>query len=214
MLGFGNFAAMNSSDITPFNPDIQNASNDALIIAALERIGESFRVLLWEQAKAHGLSPIQVQSLIFLNTHDESMATVTYLSKEFNVTKATMSDVIRVLTEKKLLVKKDNKEDTRAQVLKLTLQGKKVAAATGGFANALWKQIGQLTDRQKTGLKTILLDLIHNLYRENVITMQRMCFTCTHFSTADNKHYCNLLQIVLTPDHLRLDCPEHEQRPV
>jgi DNA-binding MarR family transcriptional regulator len=203
---------MSTSDITPFNPDIQNASNDALIVAALERVGESFRVMLWEQAKEHGLSPIQVQCLIFLNGHHESMATVTYLSKQFNVTKATMSDVIRVLTEKKLVVKKDNKEDTRAQVLKLTAQGKKTATAAGGFANVLLNQIGQLTDRQKTGLKTILLDLIYSLYKEKIITMQRMCFTCTHFSTADNKHFCNLLQIFLTPDHLRLDCPEHEQQ--
>lgn len=203
---------MSNSDITPFNPDTQNSTNDALIVAALERVGESFRVMLWEQAKEHGLSPIQVQCLIFVNTHDESKATVTYLAKEFNVTKATMSDVVRVLTEKKLMVKKDNKEDTRAQVLKLTPQGKKVAAATGGFANVLLKQIGALTDRQKTGLKTILLDLIHTLYKENIITMQRMCFTCTHFSSANNKHFCNLLQITLTPDHLRLDCPEHEQQ--
>jgi len=203
---------MSNTDITPFNPDIQNSTNDAMIVAALERIGESFRVMLWEQAKEHGLSPIQVQSLIFLNTHDERMATVTYLSKEFNVTKATMSDVVRVLTEKKLIVKKDNKEDTRAQVLKLTPQGKKIATATGGFANALWKQIAQLTERQKTGFKAILLDLIFNLYQQNIITMQRMCFSCTHFSTANNKHFCNLLKIPLTPDHLRLDCPEHEQQ--
>lgn len=203
---------MSSMETTPFNPDMQNANNDALIIAALERVGESFRVLLWDQAKEHGLSPIQVQSLIFLDNHDESRATVTYLSKEFNVTKATMSDVIRVLTEKKLVVKKDNPLDTRTQVLKLTAQGKKVAAATGGFANAMLKHIGQLTDRQKTGLKTILLDLIHNLYKEDVITMQRMCFTCSHFSVSNNKHFCNLLQIPLTPDHLRLDCPEHLQK--
>jgi DNA-binding MarR family transcriptional regulator len=203
---------MSTEDLTPFHPDAQNSSNDALIVAALERVGESFRVMLWEQAKEHGLSPIQVQSLIFVNSHDESKATVTYLSKEFNVTKATMSDVVRVLTEKKLMVKKDNKEDTRAQVLKLTPQGKKIVAATGGFANTMLKQIGQLTDRQKTGLKTILLDLIYNLYKENIITMQRMCFTCTHFSTANNKHFCNLLKMPLTPDHLRLDCPEHEQQ--
>lgn len=203
---------MNNTDISPFNPDTQNSTNDALIVAALERVGESFRVMLWDQAKEHGLSPIQVQSLIFVNTHDESKATVTYLSKEFNVTKATMSDVVRVLTEKKLMVKKDNKEDTRAQVLKLTPQGKKIAAATSGFANVLWKQIAQLTERQKTGLKTILLDLIFNLYKENIITMQRMCFSCTHFSTAGNKHFCNLLKLPLLPESLRLDCPEHEQK--
>ncbi|QEC42895.1 MarR family winged helix-turn-helix transcriptional regulator [Pseudobacter ginsenosidimutans] len=204
---------MSNMDNIPFNPDTQNSSNAALILAALERVGESFRVMLWEQAKEYGLSPIQVQSLIFLHTHDERMATVTYLSKEFNVTKATMSDVVKVLTEKKLLVKKDNPADSRVQVLKLTSQGKKVAAATGGFANTMLEQIGQLTERQQTEIKTILLNLIHQLYREKIITMQRMCFTCVHFSTAGNKHFCNLLQIPLTPDHLRLDCPEHDQKP-
>ncbi|MDF2189691.1 MarR family winged helix-turn-helix transcriptional regulator [Paraflavitalea sp. CAU 1676] len=203
---------MSSEEMIPFELEKQNSSADALIVAALERIGESIRVMLWEQAKEHGLSPIQVQSLIFLYTHDEGKANVTYLSKEFNVTKATMSEVIKVLSEKKLLMKKDNPADTRAQLLKLTAQGKRIAATTGGFANALLKHIGGLTDRQKTGLKTILLDLIYNLYQEKVITMQRMCFTCTHYDMVNNKPYCNLLNITLTPDHLRLDCPEHEQK--
>lgn len=191
---------------------MQNNAGAALILAALERVGEAFRVMLWDTAKEYGLSPIQVQSLIFLHTHDESMATVTYLSKEFNVTKATMSDVIRVLTEKKLVVKKDNPNDSRAQVLKLTAQGKKTAAASGSFANIMLPQIGQLTDRQQTEMRTFLLNLIHHLYKENVITMQRMCYTCSHFSISNNKHFCNLLQIPLMPDHLRLDCPEHELR--
>lgn len=193
----------------PFSPDTQNSSNDALIVAAMERIGESFRVMLWEQAKAYGLSPIQVQTIIFLQTHDDSMATVTYLAKEFNVTKATMSEVVKVLLEKKLLVKKDNPEDTRAQVIKLTAQGKKVAAATGSYANVMLDFLQDLSERQRTGLKTLLLDLIYHLYRNKIITMQRMCFTCTHYSAANNKPFCNLLKIPLTPDYLRLDCPEH-----
>lgn len=203
---------MSSMDTIPFGLEYQNSSTDALIVAALERVGEAIRVMLWEQAKEHGLSPIQVQTLIFLHTHQESMATMTYLSKEFNVTKATMSEVVKVLSEKKLLVKKDNPADTRAQLLKLTAAGKKVATATGGFANAFLKYLEPLTDRQKVGLKTILLDLIYNLYQDKVITMQRMCFTCTHYTMVNNKAFCNLLQITLTPDHLRLDCPEHEQK--
>lgn len=201
---------MSNTNTIPFNPDVQNSSNDALIVAALERVGESFRVMLWEQAKEHGLSPIQIQSLIFLHSHDESMATVTYLSKEFNVTKATVSDVIKVLVEKKLIVKKDNPSDSRAQVLKLTAAGKRIAESAGGFANTLLKYVGQLPEALKTGLKTVLLNLIYNLYNEQIITMQRMCFTCTHYAGSGNKHFCNLLRIPLTPDTLRLDCPEHE----
>ncbi|QHS63785.1 MarR family winged helix-turn-helix transcriptional regulator [Chitinophaga agri] len=203
---------MSNIHTIPFNPDTQNSSNDALIVAALERVGESFRVLLWEQSKELGLSPIQIQSIIFLHTHDDSRANVTYLSKEFNVTKATMSDVIRVLTEKKLVIKKEHPADSRASVLKLTAQGKKTAESAGGFANTLLKQVSQLTNAQKTGLKTILLDLIFSLHKENIISMQRMCFSCTHYSGNGSKHFCNLLNIPLVPDTLRLDCPEHVQQ--
>lgn len=199
--------AHNSS--IPFDPDVQNNTADALILAALERIGESFRVLLWEQAKEYGLSPIQVQSLIFLHTHDNSKATITALAKEYNVTKATMSDVIKVLSGKKLVVKKNDPTDSRIQLLRLTAQGKKIAEATGGFAQTLQKHISQLSSAQKSGLKTILLDLIHHLYREKIITVQRMCFTCAHFSETGSKQFCHLLNIQLKPEQLRLDCPEH-----
>ncbi|TWV97432.1 winged helix-turn-helix transcriptional regulator [Chitinophaga pinensis] len=203
---------MSNTNTIPFNPDVQNSSNDALIVAALERVGESFRVMLWEQAKEHGLSPIQIQSLIFLHTHDDAMATVTYLSKEFNVTKATISDVIKVLVEKKLVVKKDNPADSRAQILRLTAAGKRIAESAGGFANTLLKYIGQLPDTQKTGLKTVLLHLIFHLHSEQIITTQRMCFSCIHYSGSGNKHFCNLLRIPLVADTLRLDCPEHAQK--
>ncbi len=202
---------MDQTSHIPFNPNVQNSSADALILAALERVGESFRVMLWEQAKEYGLSPIQVQSLIFLHTHDESKATVTALAKEYNVTKATMSDVIKVLSGKKLLVKKNDPADSRAQILRLTAQGKKIAEATGSFAQALQKHISQLSSTQKSGLKTILLDLIHHLYREKVITVQRMCFTCAHFSSTGKKQFCHLLNMQLTTEQLRLDCPEHAE---
>lgn len=202
---------MDHTSHIPFDPDVQNSSPDALIIAALERIAESFRVMLWEQAKEYGLSPIQVQSLIFLHTHDESKSTVTALAKEYNVTKATMSDVIKALSGKKLLIKKNDPADSRAQILRLTAQGKKIAEATGSFAQSLQKHISQLSGAQKSGLKTILFDLIHHLYREKIITVQRMCFTCTHFSSTGNKQFCHLLNMQLTAGQLRLDCPEHAE---
>lgn len=193
----------------PFNPASQNSSNDAMIVAALERVGESFRVLLWEQAKEHGLSPIQVQVLIFLNNHDEAKSAVTFLAREFNVTKATMSDVVRVLVEKKLVVKTDHPSDSRAQILRLTDDGKQMAIRTGRFANSLLRQVEQLPEQEKTGFKMILLNMIHQLIKDQVITMQRMCLTCRHYASKKEHPYCRLLNIPLTPELLRLDCPEH-----
>ena len=56
-------------DQSPFDPDEQNINLADKIVVALERISEAFRVLLWEESTKHGLSPIQVQILLFVKTH-------------------------------------------------------------------------------------------------------------------------------------------------
>ena len=48
-----------------FNPNHQETDISSKIVAGLERISEAFKVLLWEKAKLLGLSPIQIQILIF-----------------------------------------------------------------------------------------------------------------------------------------------------
>ena len=52
-----------------FDVNGQLQSIERKIVVALERISEAFRVLLWEEAKEHSLSPIQVQLLIFCAYH-------------------------------------------------------------------------------------------------------------------------------------------------
>ena len=83
-----------------FNPEWQNASLSAKITSGLERIASLFKVLLWEQSKTTVLSPIQIQLIIFIRYHDDSLCNVSYLASEFNLTKATVSDAIRILQEK------------------------------------------------------------------------------------------------------------------
>lgn len=52
-----------------FNLSEQNQKVESLIVVALERISEAFRVLLWNESKENSLSPIQIQILIFVNFH-------------------------------------------------------------------------------------------------------------------------------------------------
>ena len=78
-----------------FNLNIQNENTGNKIVAGLERLSHVFKTLLWEKAKQHGLSPIQIQLLIFIQYHSDEKNTVSYLAKEFSVTKPTVSDAIR-----------------------------------------------------------------------------------------------------------------------
>ena len=71
---------MSNSD---FNLDYQNKNIESKIVAALERLSQAFRVLLWQESKEFSLSPIQVQVLIFLLHHsDEKKKVIHYYHKK------------------------------------------------------------------------------------------------------------------------------------
>src|SRR5690606_40334744 len=88
-----------------FNLNEQNQKIESHIVVALERISEAFRVLLWNESKENSLSPIQIQILIFIHFHSLEKCKVGYLADEFNMTKATISDSVKVLLAKELVFK-------------------------------------------------------------------------------------------------------------
>jgi DNA-binding MarR family transcriptional regulator len=197
---------------TIFDRKQQVTEVDSKIIVALERIAEAFRVLLWNETKQYGLSPIQVQLLIFIMTHPSRQCKVSYLAQEFNMTKATISDVIKALEQKLLLKRETEATDNRSYIFRLTTAGKKIAEKTSLFANPLLHPLQEFTGEEKENLLSGLLHLIYNLHQEKIIAVQRMCFTCLHYQAGKkkNEHYCKLLQMTLQKGDLRIDCPEHE----
>ncbi len=52
-----------------FDLEIQNSAIEGKIVAGMERLSQVFRILLWEKAKKHNLSPIQIQLLIFIKNN-------------------------------------------------------------------------------------------------------------------------------------------------
>ncbi len=188
----------------------QEKKIESKIVVALERVSEAFRVLLWNESKEYALSPIQVQILIFLLFHTQEKCKVGYLADEFNMTKATISDSVKVLLQKKLVDKIQDEYDTRSFTIRLTLKGKEIAKKSSLFTGQFEKPLNQLTLSQKEVMLNGLLRLIYDLNRAGVITVQRMCFTCNHYQVTGSKQYCTLLQAPLQDKDLRVDCPEHE----
>lgn len=195
---------------SPFDLNEQNSKIESRIVVALERISEAFRVLLWNESKGISLSPIQIQILIFLLFHPDENSRVSYLAHEFNLTKATVSDSIKVLFKKGLIEKQEDPQDSRSFTIHLTEKGKMIANKTSSFASAIEKPITSLGTVQKEAMLSGLLKLIHGLNRAGVITTQRMCFNCANYKTENGKHYCNLLKTHLAEEEVRVDCPEHE----
>lgn len=176
----------------------------------MERLSQVFRILLWEKAKIHQLSPIQIQLLIFIRHHAEDKTTVSYLAKEFNITKPTISDAIKVLDQKKLIKKISADTDSRSYTIQLTAAGKKVVAETEDFPNPLTKIISSTTKANKLLLWENISIFIQQLNKLEVISVQRTCFNCKHYSIKSKTPFCNLLEQKLKMEDIRIDCEEFQ----
>ena len=193
-----------------FNLEEQNKNLDSKIVAGLERLSQVFRILLWEKAKEHSLSPIQIQLMIFIQHHSQDKSTISYLAQEFNFTKPTISDAIKVLEQKKLIKKHTDSIDTRSYTIQLTAQGKKIVAETEIFANPLTEIISKSTKADKLVLWDNITNLITQLNQLEVISVQRTCFNCKHYSNIGKTHFCQLLNQKLQTQDIRIDCSEFE----
>ncbi len=193
-----------------FNLKNQQESLDNKITAGFERLGQVFRTLLWEKAKEFDLSPVQIQLLIFIQQHHRSLCTVSYLALEFNLSKPTISDAVKILEKKKFIAKKVDPSDSRSYSTHLTAEGKKIIRQLENFADPVAKLVSELKEKDKSLLWNMMIGLIAQLHEKEIISVQRTCVNCRFYSKKQHQSFCNLLNIKLMPGDIRLDCPEFE----
>jgi len=182
------------------------------IVVSLERISQAFRVLLWNESKQLGLSPIQIQILNFLLTHSREKRKISYLAKEFDLTKATISDSVKILFRKSFVDKEYAPKDSRSYTLHLTSKGLETATKTSVFFSQIENSVDKLPQSEKENLLINLIGIIEALHNSGVISMQRMCFSCSHYSRDydGNAHFCKLMNRSLLNQDLQINCPEFE----
>lgn len=182
------------------------------IVSGLERISEVFKILLWEKAKLVKLSPIQIQILNFIAFHKPSLCRVSHLAKEFNVTKPTISDAVKVLVRKGMVSKDFSSFDNRSYSLQLTENGKELVTKTHDFATPLKEQIDKLQMQEMQSLFSSISELIYKLNRSGILSVQRTCYGCKFHEKIGDRDYCNLLQKKLMTHEIQLDCAEYEEK--
>lgn len=189
---------------------IKDAYVDQKIVIALERISQALRILAWKAGTALHLNPIQLQILIFLLQHEHVSSKITSLAKEFNISKASISDSVNSLEHKNLIQKSYARGDVRKFNIQLTANGRKIAEDAALYAQDLSLTVARLPVDDKDKLFSILGEIIFDLHTSGVIPVQRMCRTCKYFETNGERHYCGLLNKELNTDQLQIDCSDHE----
>jgi DNA-binding MarR family transcriptional regulator len=193
-----------------FDPQAQIGTPDLKIIASLERLGEAFRVLLWEKAKVLGISPIQIQILVFVQFHDVEKCKVSYLAQEFGLTKPTISEAVKSLEQKGFITRQTEILDSRSHTIHLTEAGKSMVGQVSDFANPMLASIAKISPTEKGVLLEQLLGIISQLQKAGIISMKRMCFSCRFYQKNGERHFCRFLNVSLRNIELRVDCGEFE----
>lgn len=195
-----------------FNPAQQEKDISSKIVAGLERVSEVFKILLWKKAKLVGLSPIQIQILIFIAFHKRELCNVSHLAKEFNITKPTVSDAIKILDQKRMIIKDFSSSDSRSYSILLSELGIDIVAQTYDFSNPLKTQIDGFSSSELESLFGTLSQLIYKLNRNGILSVQRTCYGCKFYEKNREVDYCNLLQKELMTQEIRIDCQEFEEK--
>ena len=184
---------------------------DEKIFILLERLNRVTRLLLWDVAKTEGLSPIQIQILLFLLEQPEERCRVSGLADEFSLTQATISDAVRVLQDKNYVKKQILEKDHRVSTLMLTSSGQNIGQRISNWNRIFIKQIEDFSEEVKRNVFHFLIDLVIRLKQIGIIDVVRMCINCKHFKKdvfpgQSKPHYCALTDTAISDFEYRIDC--------
>ena len=191
-----------------YDLDFQNKRLENKIVIGLDRISQAFKSLLIEESKKYRLSPIQIQFLIFIHYHTKSESTISYLSKEFNLSKPTVSETVKTLEKKKYIEKSSDKIDARSYFIQLTELGKEIVRHTEPYINPLLHIITNINEADKLGLWQCMTEIIKELNNIQLINPLRTCANCKFYLQNNSKPQCALLNQELKVEDIRIDCAE------
>lgn len=140
---------------------------NALLVLGLEKLGQSIDNLLWKQATEHGLSPLQIRLLLFINYEKEAIY-ASQLATLLNISKATVSVALRPLIEKKFIIKRKSPADSRSYELKLTDWGKEIAHISGFYLEPLYQLIVPIDNTEKELMLKNISGILGKLHSERV----------------------------------------------
>lgn len=188
---------------------------EARIATGLHKIGLAMKQQDWQQANQAGLSATQGQILAALV--GEGALTASELSGRLGVTLPTISESVKALVQKQLVVKKPDPRHPRASLLEPTVEGIALGETARSWPEFMAEAVGELNHEEQQTFFSGVVKMIRKLQERGQIQLSGMCVTCTHFRVDVRKgptpHHCALVDAPLAAEQLRLDCPEHERAP-
>ena len=199
--------------ITPFNPKHRSTPGSQISIV-LYRIAQAIDLLMRERGKVMGLSPTQIQSLLFLRYARPGVRTIGGLANRLGVTYATSSGVADALERKHLIQRVPLPEDQRVIMLGLTPQGESKAEMLGDVLDEIEAAVNSLPDAEQAALLRATQTIVRRLQTAGYVRVYEMCWGCqffrrhAHLNDPRGPHHCAFMDAPLPEPNTYLECPD------
>ncbi len=200
--------------MSAFDPVERNESLPARVTAALYRISQAMNRLLRVRGEAAGLSPAQIQALLFLQYARPGVRTIGGLAERLGATYATTSGVADALERKQLLKRQPLPEDRRTVTLQLTAKGGREAESVEDVLAEIEAAIASLPEAEQEALQRAAQAIVLRLQAAGHVKVYEMCWGCRFFRRnahpADPRgpHHCAFVDAPLREEEAVLECPD------
>ncbi|VVP81445.1 hypothetical protein PS918_02337 [Pseudomonas fluorescens] len=179
-----------------------------MLFDLLERLSSLTRVWFREHPLLTDLQPIQLSALMYLGRCNRYSDTPLAVTEYLGLTKGTVSQSLKALEGKGLLVKRPDARDKRSVHLVLTEPAQALldAVTPPDFLVAAARRMGA----DAVALEGLLLDLLRNIQRGEDVPGFGLCRTCRFHQAVAGGAFCGLTQEPLEPREIELICREHE----
>lgn len=164
------------------------------------------RNLLFE----YGLQPVQFEALHYLSICNRYSDTPKSVTEYLTQTKGSVSQTLKVLEKKKLIVKTADSEDKRVAHMSVTKEGW-VLIDKLLPSPLLQAADGLLSEHDSAQINTSLTTLLRAVQHANDFKSFGQCFSCRHnIKLGADEYQCGLTGESLTKIEIKLICREHE----
>jgi DNA-binding MarR family transcriptional regulator len=176
----------------------------------IERLGNLLRTQTRNALIEHGLQPIQFEALHYLSICNRYSNTPMGVTEYLRQTKGTVSQTIKVLEKKGLVVKAADSVDKRVAHITLTDSGQRLLTTL--FPSPLLTSLeDQLENNKIITLEDSLRHLLRSAQIENDFKTFGQCSTCVHNIKSSGQYFlCGLTKEKLSNSDIKLICREHQ----
>ncbi|MEK1940001.1 MAG: MarR family winged helix-turn-helix transcriptional regulator [Pseudomonas sp.] len=179
-----------------------------MLFDLLERLSSLNRVWFRQHPLLLELQPIQLSALVYLARCNRYSNTPLAVTDYLGLTKGTVSQSLKALEAKGLIVKTQSTRDKRSVHLELSEPARALVAAVipPAFLADAAARMGAAADE----LERLLGDLLRNVQRHENVPGFGLCNTCGYHQIVEGEAFCGLTREPLGPAEVELICWEHQ----